>query len=726
VRAETSAIRLSVLGVTVLGLFAALFSRLWFLQVAAAPGLEVTVASNRIRTVALPPARGRILDVVGRVVADNRQGLSVVIDQNEIRNTKKRAALFGLLAGPLNRSVDELQARYDSNEYSRLLPLPLAEDVSETDAMWIRERIVDYPGVDVVVSTQRSYRFAPTGSNIVGYMGKIQKETLKKYTDKGYQQNELVGIYGVEKSFEDELRGTPGFRKVQVDSNNRVVREVERVEPIPGNDIQLTVDLKMQQYVELILQSELVKRRQERPPRDTDFINGGKKGPEKQNFSAPDGAVVLEDATNGAIVAMASNPGFDSRWYDGKTSGAVLSKLFGFDEVENADGGDPIKIARNNSPLFDRAVSGTFSIGSTMKLFTSIAGIRNGMIDSKTTFVDTGKWTMPGCDKTEPSGCDKQNAGGAVYGKVNLSDAIMVSDDTYFYDLGARLWLETAQGTDPLQNELRHFGMGSTLGIRLPGEQAGLIPDKEAKKKLAEAGIIDKFAGSKYFTGDNVNLAIGQGLLGVTPLQLANAYGAFANGGTVWRPRVVKALYESGTPDLTYGLADLAHATKIKDYDPEIVNHVDLPAEIVEPIRDGLRRVLYDQLPNGQAATAKDTFSDWDFGAFPIWGKTGTAQVGENKDWNDTSLFASFGGPPDNPAKYAVASIIEKAGFGGQASAPLVKCIWTALSQPDVVPELLPISTLDRNQVVPRLWTIPEKFDASCLKIDFALDRKEH
>lgn len=723
-RAETSAIRLSVLGVTVLALFAALFGRLWFLQVAASPGLEVKVADNRVRTVALPPPRGRIIDSLGRVLADNRQGLSVVVDQNEIRNAKKRAALFTVLAGALRKFPEDLEARYQSPDYPRLLPLPLAEDIPEPEALWIRERIVDYPGVDVVESSARSYRYAPTASAIVGYLGKIQKETVKKYTDKGYQQNELVGIAGVEKTFEDELRGKPGFRKVEIDSNNRVVREVERVDPTPGNDVQLTIDLQQQQYTELILQAELVKRRQERPQRDVSLITGELTGPEKPKFTAPDGAVVVEDATNGEIVALASNPGFDNRWYDGKSDGKTLSALFGFDEVEN-DQGEATKIPRNGSPLFDRTVSGTFAIGSTMKLFTAIAGIRNGLIDPKAKFDDTGKWKMPQCEAAEPGGCDKKNAGGAVYGKVTLSDALTVSSDAYFYDLGARLWLETAVGTYPLQSELRRFGMGSQLGIKLPGEQAGRVPDAAAKKALADAGVIDKFAGSKFFTGDNVNLAIGQGLTSITPLQLANAYAGFANGGTVWRPRIVKALYAPGMPDRTFGLADLSKGQKIKVYDPEIFGQVDLPAEITEPIRDGLKRVLYDSLDNGQPSTARDTFKDWDQESYPIWGKTGTAQIDSN-DWNDTSLFASFGGPKENPSKYAVASIIEKAGFGGQASAPTVRCIWTALSHPEVMPGLVPIVALDRTKVVPRQWTTPENFDASCLDVQFALNRREH
>jgi penicillin-binding protein 2 len=173
-RAETSGIRLSVLGVTVLALFAALFARLWFLQVAASPGLEQRVVNSRIRTVPLLPTRGRIYDREGRILADNRRSLVVVVDQSGIRDKKKRADLFMKLAGVLQVQPDELQARYDSKKYNRLLPLPVAENVTELVAGYIAERSVLYPGVSVVPTSQRTYRYSPIASQLVGYMGQMR------------------------------------------------------------------------------------------------------------------------------------------------------------------------------------------------------------------------------------------------------------------------------------------------------------------------------------------------------------------------------------------------------------------------------------------------------------------------------------------------------------------------------------------------------------------------
>ena len=724
-RAETSGIRLSVLGVTVMALFAALFGRLWFLQVAAEPGLELKVVNGSLRTVSLPPTRGRILDAVGRVLADNRPGLGATIERNGIRNDAKRAAMWEKLAGPLHTTQADLEARYKDVQNDPLLPVPLAEDLSEFDAIFLRERNVDYPGVAIVEGGQRSYRYSPIASNIVGYMGKIQKGSEDVYNrETGYAPNDLVGIYGIERSFEKELRGKAGSKTVEIDSNNRVVRVVNEVTAEPGNDVQLTIDIRKQQYVELILNAEMAKRRGERPPPHR--LPDLSLDKEQPVFDTTEGAVVLENASNGEIMAMTSNPGFDNRWYDGKTDGKVLQSLFGSHDVLDVTTDEKTVVPNNNAPLVDRSISTQFAIGSTMKLFTSAAGLRSGLINSQDKFTDTGKWTMPNCKPgDQPESCDKGNAGFAVYGKITLAEALSVSSDTFFYDLGARLWTETGQDAYVLQKELRSFGMGSKLGIRLPSENAGLVPDKAVKKALVKAGVLTKFAGSNYFTGDNVNLAIGQGFIGITPLQLANGYASFANGGTVWKPRIAKALYAPGTPDLAYGLADLEHAQKIQDYTPEKFGSVDLPEEITKPIREGLRGVLTGDIINGQPSTAGDTFRTWDFKEFPIWGKTGTAQV-DSIDGHDTSLFASFGGPKDEPSKYAVASIIRNAGFGGQASAPLVKCIWTVLQNEALIPQLPAVAVLDKSVLTPRVWAIPADFDASCLNVEFTINRREN
>jgi penicillin-binding protein 2 len=710
-RVETSGIRLSVLGVTVLALFAALFARLWFLQVAASPGLEQRVASNRIKTVPLLPTRGRIYDRTGRTLADNKRRLVVVADQSKLRGDKARALAFTRLAGALQTQPEVFEERYQSKKYNRLLPLPLAEDVTEVVAGYLAERVDDYPGISVEVQSARVYRYSPIASQIVGYTGQIQAETVKEYQVKGYALDELVGVAGAEKGFEDVLRGKPGSETVEIDSaTNKRIRVISRVEPEPGADVQLAIDLKVQQYAEQIVAAELQARRLEAPPVQQRIDGTIVRVPDK--FKAPVGSAVVEDANTGEIIAMASYPTYDNRWFDGSTPPAKLESLFGLETLP-----DGTKKPRFDGPLFNRAVSGTYQIGSTMKLFTSLAAMRYDRFDKdghlvgkvlndpNAKYFDIGTWTLPAdqCSSDEPAGCTKKNAGKTQYGPVNLAEAIAVSSDAYFYELGAQLWISTGKGTNALQTELRSFGFGRRLGTDLPGEQTGLVPDAEVKKELARQHIINKFDGSKYFTGDNVNLGIGQGLFGATPLQLVNGYGAFANGGSVFRPLIGRGIWEPGAIDSESGKVDFRKMTLRTSIDPQVISTVDLTPEMVTPVKEGLHLVVQRfQVPgvpgagNPQRSTAFHVFAGYDHTGYPIFGKTGTAQTGDQKDEKDTSLFVAFGGLAGQAPQYSIGAVIEQAGFGAGAAAPVVRCLFEAMRNPDTLPEPTQSLPLDK------------------------------
>jgi penicillin-binding protein 2 len=731
-RAETSGIRLSVLGVTVLGLFSALFARLWFLQVAASPGLEKAVVSARIRTVPLLPQRGRIYDREGRILADNRRTLVVVVDQSSIRNKDKRAELFLRLAGALQVQPSELEDRYQSEKYNRLLPLPVMENVTETVAGYLAERQALYPCVSVVAKTSRTYRYSPTGSQIVGYLGQIQAEDAASFKEKGYTADEIVGVAGAEKSFESILRGKPGSKTVEVDSLNRVVRETNRVEPEPGADIQLTIDLKLQMYAEQLVKANLIDRRTQTPGQTLD-ANLKPIGPPPKNFKAPVGSAVVQDANTGEIIAMASYPSFDNRWFDGQTPPEKLDQLFGYEKVGT------VQTPRNNGPLFNRAVSGTYQIGSTMKLFTSLAAMRYDNVktgqkvlaDPYATFFDIGKWTLPAdqCNREEPAGCSKSNAGGAKYGAIDLPIALAVSSDAYFYELGAQLWINTETGSNALQTELRNFGFGKRLGIDLPGEQSGLVPDLEVKKALAKQHIITKFEGSKYFTGDNVNLGIGQGLFGATPLQLVNGYTAFANGGTVFKPGIAHGVWEPGAADSTPGRVDFQKMTVRELVQPTVLNNVELTSSMTKPIHDGFGLVVAQFQTNDrtdpQRSTAADVFKEYDLKGYPIYGKTGTAQTGDQADEKDTSLFVAYGGPASELPRYTIGAVMEQAGFGARSAAPVVKCLFEAVRDTGKLTEPTQSLPLNREQLLPAVIPDPVPGSMDCYKtITFAQTRK--
>ena len=251
---------LALVGTLLFGLIGA---RLWFLQTVEQESLQEEVDTTKLRTVPLLPERGRIFDADGRIMADNQRVLTVAVDWSVIRRDKDRAEIFRRLSGWINVPVEDMEDRFQSQVYSPFLPMPVAEDVDERTATAIQERVEDLPGVSIVEESRRVYPYAPLASHVVGYMGRITAETEDEYTSAGYYLNERVGQFGVELSMEDELHGTWGYVTYEVDNASRIVREVERVPPINGNDIQLTIDLDQQQFAEQALETQLAVRRQQ-------------------------------------------------------------------------------------------------------------------------------------------------------------------------------------------------------------------------------------------------------------------------------------------------------------------------------------------------------------------------------------------------------------------------------------------------------------------------------
>jgi penicillin-binding protein 2 len=696
--AETRGLRLSVIGIVVFSLFVALVARLWYLQVVQSDNLSQVASANQVRTVPLPPMRGRILDRVGRVVADNDSTLNVTIDRKVIKSKDDRDALFQRLAGALKTTPDELEKRYQSPKYNVYEALPLAEDVDESTAIFLKERREDYPGVEVVEGFVRKYRFAPLASQIIGYMGAISKDNQSEYTKKGYQLSDRVGVAGVEATYESVLHGTPGYVKYAVDARNRVLGVVERVEPVPGNDLQLTVDLKLQQYAEQILQNGIVEARSHLVSITNTDLHAQATG---QTFQAPAGAAVIEDPNTGEILGMASYPTFDNRWFIGDLPQAKYSALFPTDS--------------SRSPLTNRAISGGYTIGSTMKLFTSVAALQSGALSSPNeSYDDQGKYEIPEC-YDERVGCVFHNSGGLKPGRIDLQNAISMSSDDYFYRLGVSMFRDISE-KDVFQKTLYQFGFGSGTGIDLPFENSGRVPTAEVKKKLAEQNAISKQDGEGYFVGDNLQLAIGGGLFAASPLQLVNGYATFANGGDHLVPHVGLAVIAAGAPSKAPGLVDMAQAQPLQLIGTKVSNHVELEQSWRDAITRGLIGVTQKRsFPFG---TAHRSFENYNFDAFPIAAKTGTAQSGNGEAANDSSLFVGYGPvrAGDTP-QYTAGAIIEKGGFGADAAAPVVKCLFEALSGQTKTPLAEPQQSdpLDPNTL--QVATLPPLQDTSCLKI---------
>jgi len=556
------------------------------------------------------------------------------------------------------------------------------------------ERIEDYPGVVVKEDWRRIYPYGAVGGHVLGYLGAIQKDSAAYYKSLGYDPNERVGLYGVELTYEVQLRGIPGFVRYEVDAVGRIKRVLERVEPQPGNDLQLSIDFKMQQFAEQALETQLLVRQRNEAPQV--MLPEGIPDPQYEEvnyYKAPAGSVVVMNHNSGEVVAMASYPRFDARWFTANVNAEKFAQVF-----PRTD--DP-----DRSILVNRAVSGRYNLGSSFKPFVAYAALNSGQLPGGAEYEldDRGSYKLVSIPKDR---CDQGvkcvfrnaicRATGAPcrYGEVDIESALAVSSDVFFYKIGEEILTE--RGYQPvLESEIRRFGFGSLTNIDLPYEFAGTIPNAAYKKYLASLGVIAEDAGRAYYVGDNILFSIGQGLLSATPLQVANAYAALANGGTVFQPRVVRAILTPGTKNKSAGLADLQAASVVERVSAAAPREeIPMRPEVRDPIVSGLRRVITGPGVNFDyyhKTTGENLFRNYT--GMPIAGKTGTAQGFNNLPWNDSSAFGAFSLDATRP--YSAFAYLEKSGYGAVAAAPVVKCVFLALSKQWRVDDLVPADPLD-------------------------------
>ncbi|MDQ3574625.1 MAG: penicillin-binding protein 2 [Actinomycetota bacterium] len=625
---DTSRLRLAIVGVIGLSLFAAVFTRLLYLQVMDARELQALATQNQVREVFEPAPRGRILDRQGRPIVTNKVSQMVTVKRLEVEGDPE---VLSRLAPLLGISRAELTRRIEDTRYSRFRPVPVAEDVSEELLVYLREHAQDFKGVEVVPSYQRAYPNGALAAHVLGYVGEINDKELAARKDKGYRLGDEVGKSGVEQTYEEDLRGRPGRVQLEVDALGRVVRTLSSTPSAPGNDVQLTVDLDVQRLAEESLERGLAAARGRN--------RGG--GPP---LASKGGAAVVLDPRDGSVLAMASNPTYDP----GAFVNGIRPELF-----------ESLQAPPSGFPLNNRAIQGEYAPGSTFKLFTAVAALQTGMITPGTTILDTGEYRLPSC---RGQTCTFRNAGSVSYGRVNLTRALTVSSDVYFYGLGADFWFRGGANAQAIQSTARQLGFGDRTGIPLSGEQKGRILDAGIRKKLNESNP-EAFPNGRWYAGDNVNLSIGQGETVVTPLQLANAYATFANGGTLFSPRVaVRVLKPSGEV--------------IRQLPPSPLRQVELPPNLRDPILEGLSGAVAD--PDG---TAHGAFAGFPLDVFPVAGKTGTAQV---MGKNDTAVFAAFA--PARAPRYALSVFMEESGFGGAVAAPVARRVFEGLAGKPVGP----------------------------------------
>jgi penicillin-binding protein 2 len=642
--------RLNVLGVIGVALVLTLLVRLWWLQVVSGSELESASTSDRIRVVHDEAPRGRIFDRQGDdVLVDNRERIVVGVDPQVIDaldaedGGPSREVVLDRLAAALTMSgttttADTLEATIGDPAADPLRPVPVAVDVPESLEVFLLERRDQLPGVEVSREAVRTYPYGTVAAHVLGYVGQINDEELAAHEDEErtpYRLGDEIGKAGIEASFEEHLRGVPGQRTYEVDASGEVVRLVaeQSFPPVAGYDLRLAIDVDVQAYVEGALAATV------------------------DDVDAEKGSVVVEDPQDGTIVAMASNPTY-----------APEELVEGISTERYAELTSPA----SGFPLNNWAVQGQYAPASTFKLVTGWAGMTAGLRSPTETWNDQGSYVAEGCSSDDES-CRFNNDGETVWGTVDLRRALTVSSDTYFYSLGDRFWLgRDERGEEAMQDLIEEWGFGEQTGVDLPAEISGLVNTPAMKAERHEAQP-DAFPYGEWFTGDNINMSIGQGDLLVTPMQLTNAYAAFANGGTLREPQIALEVWEQ---------QDESGPRVVESFEAEVLNEIDIPQDQYDAIRDGLLGVV-----SGSEGTAREAFEGFDLGRFPVAGKTGTAQVASQESGN--ALFVGYGPVNEFPApRYAVTAIVENTEeYGGQVAAPLVRSIFDVLATPALLPQ---------------------------------------
>ncbi|HVA74667.1 MAG TPA: penicillin-binding protein 2 [Acidimicrobiales bacterium] len=616
---ESPLMRLTILLVVVACLFAALFARLWFLQVVNAPNAQAAAQNNGIRLIYIPAPRGEILDRNGNVLVGD---VNVPVIEVSREVAAQNPDMVARLAPLLNMTAPQLQRAIDNVQYSPYAPVPVLRNASPQQILYIQENQSLFPGVQATSVTQRSY--TPMGlaaANVVGYVGQVSDRQLKKLKGQGYQPGDEIGLAGIESSYESILRGTPGVEKVQVDSRGDVLTTLSVTKPVPGLNLRLSIDGNIQLAAETALNQGMVAARH-----TFDAVT-------RRNFQAPAGSAVVEDPNTGQIIALATNPTYDPSQFVGGISEANYQAL----------------LNNPSDPLLDRSIQGQYAPGSTFKLVTGTAGLQYGLITPNYYFNDTGRLMIGNF----PAHNDNYES----YGEINLPKAITVSSDLFFDNIGVKLWYgRTQYGDDALQSVAKSYGLGTQTGIALPDEAPGRIPTPESYVRDHQRNPT-AFPNGQWFPGDSQNTAIGQGEVLVTPLQLANAYATFANGGKVMVPQLALD-------------AETATGHVVQSFSSKVFHTVDLQPAWRAALLAGFEGVV-----NNPKGTAYGVFAGTPLVAHDIAGKTGTAtQVAPKQD---TSVFTSFA-PASNP-QYVVDSFVEDAGYGASVAAPVVREIYDAL-----------------------------------------------
>ncbi len=628
-------------------LLIALIVRLFFLQVVDYGASAAAVNSNSLRFTTIPATRGMILDREGHPLVTN-------VTTTEIRLSRAEAALHPMIKGSLSSltglSVKQINADLADQQYSPYQPAPIMTNAPQRDVEFIKLHPGEFPGVSILDTSTRSY---PDGGSIaaqiLGYVGPITGAEIAQNPHAGYQTDSTIGKSGIESYYEQYLRGKEGTSTLEVNANQQILGAIKTTEPTVGDSVILNIDAPLQETLQNYLGTEILADRHSIDP-------VSKKVPEAIN-----GAAIVMNPNNGEIYAMASYPSYNLTSFVNGLSDAAYKQL-------NAEG------AFNNY-----AIQGLYTPGSTFKLVTATTELQTGIFPADKLVDDTGTFVVPNCAKGPNSGCTFHDDDNEAAGQIDLPTALTVSSDYYFYNLGYLFWAQQAKyGQTPIQNVAADYGLTQPTNVDLPDEATSRV-DSPAERKELHAENPTAFPHETWYTGDNIEMAFGQGSTSLTPIALANAYATFANGGTRYAPEVAAAILNP-------------HGVVIQRYTPRVLGHVSLPGSVRDPILEGLSGVV--QSPKGTGYPAFQQYFHHSLASFPIAGKTGTAS--NPGDVEPNSLFVGFG--PTNHPEYVVICVIDEGGYGADASAPVVAKTFNYLvSHPVPSLRLTPVLTTPKS-----------------------------
>ena len=655
-----SRLSLLVVQILILSLMAALFGRLFYLQVAAGPKYRDAALSIQSRDVVAPATRGLIVDDYGVPLAMNKAGLAITIDRIAIdKLDDKGVGVMQRLARLLNlkyadiyqntRLCGELPKGQKAGcwQGSRYQPIPITKSADPDIALQIVERSDSFPGVDAQPIAIRSYPsyLDVNAAHVLGYVGPLTESDLLKANGKQYFRSETIGKTGLEIQYDSFLRGEPGIRTVIVDRKESVTRESQNTKPVAGDHLVTSLDVRLQASAEKALKDAVMRGR-------------------ASGHTSDSGAAIVMDIKTGRILALASYPTYDPNAWEKGLTVQQAADLFS---------------EKKAVPALNRALQGLFAPASTFKSVSVVAAAAAG-------YDLNASYKCP--SEVQIGNRAFQNFDSKDQGTMSLKKAIAVSCDTLWYQIAYDEWVRDgglrpkSSPNDYFFKAAQSFHIAQKVGIDLPSESTSRLADRTYKKswfqqnkdfycnyktratkaqqtpfllQLAAENCVD---GDKIRAGDAVNFAIGQGDTVVTPLKLLQMYAAIGNGGTIWQAKIAKAIVKTD-------------GTVVKTFEPIKLGTLTAAPSTIKFLQGALREVVV----SGTGAGV--------FAGFPIEvsGKTGTGQVfGRNPNGSlkdDTSWFASFA-PSKNP-RYAVVMMVGQGGFGASTSGVGVRQIYSTL-----------------------------------------------